>query len=108
MPRVRTAARQRRGRYFADTDLGPASAPQGTQAQAQETTTPTDQPQAAQRVHFPSAGISMSSLGEDAKRQHGWERTRLDEVDVHEHGHIGSSPTNLIKISALPSYYSTA
>ena len=50
----------------------------------------------------------MSSLGEDAKRQHGWERTRLDDVDVHEHGYIGSSPTNLIKISALPSYYSTA
>jgi hypothetical protein len=50
----------------------------------------------------------MSSLGEDAKRQYGWECTRLDEVDVHEHEYIGSSPTNLIKIGALPSYYSTA
>ena len=28
------------------------------------------------RAHFPSAGISMSSPGEDAKRQYGWERTR--------------------------------
>jgi len=42
------------------------------------------------------------------KRQYGWEYTRLDDVDAHEPGYIGSSPTNLIKISALPSYYSTA
>jgi hypothetical protein len=42
------------------------------------------------------------------KRRYGWECTRLDDVDVHEPGYIGSSPTNLIKIGALPSHYSTA
>ena len=42
------------------------------------------------------------------KRQSGWDCTRFDDVDVHEPGYIGSSPQNLIKISAVPSYYSTA
>jgi hypothetical protein len=42
------------------------------------------------------------------KRQYGWDRRCLDDVDVHEPGYMGSSPTNLIKISALPNYYSTA
>ena len=42
------------------------------------------------------------------KRQYGWDCTRLDDVGVHEPGYMGSSPTNPIKISALPSYYSTA